>query len=610
MKKTLCFISACGFACALFAGARFKLLTPAEEKSYSAYTVHREVVHFLSRLQEIDPRLRVQVAGKTLERASENRYGRDILCGLVSDPRFPAASKLRVLLIASQHGDEQSGVEASLQLLKQIAEGRLDKLLERLDLIVFPQANPFGNEKNMRENEQGLDLNRDHSKLEAPETEALHRVFAELLPEVTFDMHEKGDDYYQVNVGTVTNSNIAAPIRDFSQKQILSGMEKELGEIPFHEYLIHSYIGDVSAAGARGPEPEKREPMMRYSTTDINDGRNSFGIFQTFSFIQEVASHGDELATYRERSGIQFAGLSAFLKTIYNHSSNIKALVAQCRSTQAAVQAIKLRTRYTRDPNEPVLEIKQFKENDVPAIGTAVRDIKKGERVSRSDIQRPERRSLVTEQIKNWFPRSEILLSRNRPAAYLFAAEREDVALLLARLGVQVYTLDSGGLLPAEGYRVDEVVPAADDYLAPDRIAVTPTALQLPVRKGDFYVPVSQPGSALICLLLEPESELGLLRYRSLKLVGGKERDLPLLSPEPGPQPAAGSLCLFPRLTGLDICQDIFSPCGRFSFSNYPTLLQVGLNSPSSISSDSRGTLYPSTRVPNRQRMSRRDGHR
>ena len=162
---------------------------------------------FLGRLQALDPRIKVYAVGRTLENASEGRVGRDILCCVVSDPQRKG-DKLLVQLQAAPHGNEQSGVDAVQKLLAQIVAGKLDFLLERMDLVIFPQINPYGNENNVRVNEQGLDMNRDHSKLETPGVEALHRVFAALLPEVTFDMHEKGDAYFKINLGTVTNLNI------------------------------------------------------------------------------------------------------------------------------------------------------------------------------------------------------------------------------------------------------------------------------------------------------------------------------------------------------------------------------------------------------------------
>ena len=48
--------------------------------------------------------------------------------------------------------------------------GELRPLLKSLNFLIMPQTNPYGNWFDRRENEQGLDLNRDHVKLESPES--------------------------------------------------------------------------------------------------------------------------------------------------------------------------------------------------------------------------------------------------------------------------------------------------------------------------------------------------------------------------------------------------------------------------------------------------------
>ena len=131
--------------------------------------------------------------------------------------------KPTILITASQHGNEHSGKEAALALIRDLAVGDLKPLLKQVNVLVMPQTNPFGNFVDKRPNEQGLDLNRDHVKLEAPSTRAIHAVFSRWMPEVTMDVHEKGYDYYRVNTGCVTNANIAAAIRRFSIDTDLQG---------------------------------------------------------------------------------------------------------------------------------------------------------------------------------------------------------------------------------------------------------------------------------------------------------------------------------------------------------------------------------------------------
>ena len=501
------------------------LTTPAEAKRFSTYTTYDEVLAFLSALAAADPRIRVGVAGHTLEGASQGARGRDFVCCRVASSPVPGAPrrKLRVMVTASQHGDEQSGVEAVLRLLRDVSAGRTNDLLRELELLVFPTANPWGTDRNRRENEQGLDLNRDHIKLEAPQTESMHRIFASWLPEVTYDLHEKGFDYYQVNVGTVTNLNIHPEIAAFSRRLILPAMEKQLIErsLTFHEYIIQSYSGDVSAAGVLLPDPGKREDLYRWSTTDINDGRNSYGIFGTFSFIQEIASRGD-LASYGERVGHQFEGLLAFLRTTAANAAAIQAIVSASRERLAQPAAgqgdVILRMEYVRDPAAPTLRIMRLSA-EPEALGTARRDIAKGEAVTSADLQAADGKRQAREKVLSaWYPRVEARLVRSRPAGYLIPADRAAVADLLVSLGVQVSIVDRGPTAAAQAYRLVAVTPAGADYLAPSAIQVEALPVSAGARNGDFFVSTSQPAAALIALLLEPESEFGLVRYGKFKL--------------------------------------------------------------------------------------------
>jgi hypothetical protein len=534
MKKTIvfCVISLMSF---LSVHAAVDLLTPAQERQYAAYTRYDDTVAFLGRLQALDGRIKVYAVGRTLENAAAGQVGRDILCCVVSDPQRKG-EKLLVQLQAAPHGNEQSGVDAVQQLLAAIVERKLDFLLERMDLVIFPQCNPYGSDHNVRANEQGLDMNRDHSKLETPGAEAMHRVFASLLPEVTFDMHEKGDAYHKINVGTVTNLNIDPRIGDYSHRVILPGVFKEAGATPACEYLIQTTMEDLPSSGAV-PEglANPGEEIFRLSTTDVNDGRNSFGIFNTFSFIQEISGNGD-IEQYRDRSRWAFEGLAAFLRTIYVHSREIQALTAQCRAdlalrarTVAAADLVHLRTIYARDPQQPVLKRKNYAKEDAAVIGYATRDLKAEEPLVRADLRRPGRQPrLVETEIASWYPRVESLITCARPLGYVVPGKCGDVISLLLKLGVKVYRFDRGGALAVEACQVDDIIQGTEDYIPPQRIAVSLRPLQVPLERGDCYVPLAQPAANLVPLLLEPQSDLGLIRFRAFNLAVEKGDIFPI----------------------------------------------------------------------------------
>ncbi len=400
----------------------------------------------------------------------------------------------------------------------------------------MPQSNPYGNWLDQRRNEQELDLNRDHVKLEAPEVEAVHRVFRTWMPEVTMDVHEKGDDYYRVSIGCVSNANIQPELQHFSRDTILAEVEEGLEKkgVTFHEYLITQRMGVDSSAGVnyRPEDQGQRETMKRYSTTDLNDGRNSLGIYESLSFIQEGASRHD-IETLRERTRWQYLGILFFSESIARHGQKINAMVRKFR-TQLIEKArlysdgdlVHLRMRYARDEKQPTLTIKKFERTEAPIRGILNKDKKAGDPLTRDDLDPypyPSRFKVVKEVVKNWFPGVEPTVSVSRPLGYIIPARHQDVVETLLHHGINVDLFQKDLLLEIEAYKVIDILPAKYDYLPPQTIDVAKTVLQTIIKKGDYFVSCTQEGANLIPCLLEPQSQYGFIRYWKFGLVPEKD---------------------------------------------------------------------------------------
>jgi hypothetical protein len=511
------------------------LPTPAENANYCEYTQYEAVVSFLSALQSRVPELGVATVGRSLP---TERYGaRDIFLAVLggkgaATPESLDRTKPTVLFTAAQHGNEQSAKEAVLWLLRDLAVGELKPLLAKVNVLVMPQTNPHGNFLNVRVNELDLDMNRDHVKVEAEGVRAIHRVFRAFRPEVTIDVHEKGDDYYQVSIGCVSNVNIAKGLQDFSRRVVLAEVGQALKKknFTFHEYLVTEDLGVDTSSGSARPEGGRgpREEMKRFSTTDLNDGRNSLGLFETLSFIQEGASRHD-LETLKARTTWQYNGLRAFLESVAAHAPEIRKMVVDLRAglleraaARAAGDSVHMRMKFARDPNEPELRLKRFERSAAPAGRVLRVDKKAGETVSPADFvpgTEPGGARVVDQVVKHWFPNVEPTLSVTRPRGYIVPGVRTDIVETLLALGVEVGVFEKDALVDAEVYRVAAVVPAELDYEAPSKIDVAAEAVRLPVRKGDFYVDAVQPAANLVPCLLEPQSEFGLIRYWKFKLV-------------------------------------------------------------------------------------------
>jgi len=540
----------------VLASSAVQVKTPAEEARYTKYTQNEDIAGFLSLLEVRSRELRIVIAGRTRE--VENYPAKDIFLAILTEegvklPKDLNRQKPTILYTASQHGNEQSAKEAALRLIRDMAVGDLKPLLKKINLLVIPQVNPYGNFFDIRQNEIGLDLNRDHVKLEGESTRAIHRVFQLYQPEVTMDVHEKGDDYYRVSVGCVSNLNIHQSLQDCSRQTIFSGIEKKLLKkgLTFHEYLVSEPLGVDTSSGARiFEEAAGREMMLRYSTTGLNDGRNSLGIYETLSFIQEGASRHD-LQTLEARTNWQYQGLRALAEIVADNPAEIIKLVADLRSgllkraeTKSESDPIHLKMEYVRDTNQPELVIRSFERSGSPIRGILKVDKKAGDYLMAEDITSypgPTSLKVITRTEKNWFPLVESRLKVTRPAGYIIPGRRTDLAEVLVQHGIKVQMLIRDDVVDAVAYKVAEIIPAAADYMAPRKIEVDSEKLSLPVKKGDFYVSCLQPAANLIPCLLEPQSEYGLIRYFKFRLV-----------PEPGNRYEIFRVDLVPALALVD----------------------------------------------------------
>ena len=533
------------------------LKTPSEESNFTRYSQNEDIARFLSAVDFLSKETIVQAIGKTKE--SRGFPSRDIFLCIINEegastPASLNRKKPTFLLIASQHGNEQSGKEAALGLIRDLGLGELKPLLNKMNFLIIPQSNPYGNWFDVRDNEIGLDMNRDHIKLEAEGAQAIHRIFRVWMPEVTMDVHEKGDDYYRVSIGCVSNINIQPKFEEFSRNIIFPRVAKNLEKkrLTFFEYLVSQEIGIDSSAGVRyRPEDVgQRERMTRYSTADINDGRNSLGIYETLSFIQEGASRHD-LATLPDRTNWQYFGIRFLAEAIAERGEEVLKMVNESRAAlleKAKIDSdddqVYIKMEYARDEKNPTLTLKRFENIESPIRGILKVDKKAGETLQASDIapypSPSARQKVVTEVVKNWFPGVVPKLSVARPLGYIIPEKCQDVVETLLNHGVTVEIFSRDKTVDIEAYQAAEVVPAKYDYLAPNKLEVEKKILQTVVKKGDFYVSCAQPAAHLIPLLLEPQCDFGLVRYWKYKLVPEKgnifafyrvvkSQDLPLI---------------------------------------------------------------------------------
>ena len=96
------------------------------------------------------------------------------------------------------HGDEESGADAIVSLLYDLADRDdcvVNRILRHAVVIVVPIQNPDGRERDIRRNGFAFDLNRDHFGRTQPETDGKLELMRRYPPLVLTDHHEFG--YYR-----------------------------------------------------------------------------------------------------------------------------------------------------------------------------------------------------------------------------------------------------------------------------------------------------------------------------------------------------------------------------------------------------------------------------
>jgi hypothetical protein len=458
--------------------------TPLKESGYTQLTSHTQINEHLAKLEAANNHISVGKFTSSVE-------GREIKKVTLNIPSN--GEKLKVLIFAQQHGNEQSGKEGALLVLEELASGRLNYLLESLDLVIIPQINPDGSEKNSRRNGNGMDLNRNHLVLTEPEVIALHSLFNDYKPHATLDVHEYfpyTDSWYKFGYykdfdeqfGVVTNPAVSKEIKEIADNLFLPYVEKHLTRkgFSFHNYIVG------------GPPDLDR---IRHSTVDINDGRQSFGIQNTFSVILEGKNGKDVYSENIERRAAgQAEAIKAFLNFCYNNTKMLRETV------------IKEREKLTNSKAGEKIAVRMEHVAGNAPLQLTLKSVHSG------------KDTVVT--VKNYHPLIKKLIEVEKPEAYLISKNDTELIGIMRRNFVQMEDYN-----PAEGdivsrYKIKNV----------DTIEIEETPVTVPLVEvekfenidglsGFYMIPVSQLKSNFLPLALEPQSQCGLATYENLKLL-------------------------------------------------------------------------------------------
>lgn len=439
-------------------------------------TSHREMMDFLKQLEQQSDVFDIEYPGAS-------NLGREIPVLFYPPKNLWKEENPTVMVFAQQHGNEPSGKEALLMFLQEISLQPGNRCFENLNLLLVPMVNPDGNEAHRRRNNNGEDLNRNHVILTEPETQLLHALFEKYRPHVTLDVHEYGGGSWLrqgyikdlgEQLGCLSNPAIPRELKDFALGKILwPTIESTRARgVKANRYLI-----------TRSSPNE----YVRHSTTDINDGRNSFGIQHTLSFILEGLNGWSKEDRIWQRGKHQLTLIRSFLTTCNENAGDIVSLVRNIREELDSnpPDSIVIEGTYSAEDSKPL---------DVTLIQTG--------NMREKTITLPDYRA-----------EPKAITSVKRPAGYIIEAPDEALLSLVKNHFFPHEILSSKKKFTVEEFRIS----GSDTLHHESRDTIIPAGAfhktKKTFSKGSLFIPTDNIRANQIVQTFEPRSFYGLSHY-------------------------------------------------------------------------------------------------
>jgi murein tripeptide amidase MpaA len=167
---------------------------------------------------------------------------------LFTSEELKAANKPLLLVINGIHSGEIEGKDASMILLREILITKeKEYLLDSMNIIVVPIFSVDGHERKSKYNRinqngpeemgwrttaQNLNLNRDWMKADAPEMQAMLKLFNRYIPDFIIDTHTtNGADYqYTVTYSVEWSKNMYHQTADWLGEKFVPFIENKVDE--------------------------------------------------------------------------------------------------------------------------------------------------------------------------------------------------------------------------------------------------------------------------------------------------------------------------------------------------------------------------------------------
>ena len=472
-------------------------ITYAEKTGYRETPRYQETVDYAKKLADGSPLIRYFSAGRSSE-------GREIplLVAAEGGDFDPAsarkAGKAVILIQAAIHAGESDGKDAGFALLRDIALFKDDRALLKDTVVLFiPIYNVDGHElfskynrinqngpeeMGFRANSANQNLNRDYMKADTHETRSWLTLWNIWSPDIFIDCHvtDGADFQYNITWEYARHQEAPAPLKAWMDRHYL---EKVVPETEEYGDLLSPYIQLADRNDlTRGMFTFIATPRFATGYTPL---RNRIGLL--------IEAHS--LKPYKSRVRGTYDLLKSMIAEV--SASKDSLIAANGEADRLASERGKthedfpLSLRLTREPTSRDFKGVSFTYEDSYASG--------GKKlVYGSDP--------VNVTIP-WYDTTQVSASVKAPTYYIVPAEWFEVIERLSFHGIGFERLNEAREIEVESYRFEDPKWASAPFEG--RITLTAKAVEITEMrlfpKGSAVVPVSQPASAVLIHLLEPD---------------------------------------------------------------------------------------------------------
>lgn len=505
-------------------------LTRAERTNFQETSRYDDVVAFLDTLKRLEgSQIFVGDIGKTSE-------GRAIPYVVASRPRVTTAAEAKrlnrpiVYIQGDIHGGEVDGKEAALAMLRELTADKTPNVLDSLVLVVVPIYNADGNDKlgpqatnraeqdgpalvGQRANGQGLDLNRDYVKADAPETRASLRMFDQWDPDVFVDLHTTDGTYTGYALTYAGSLSPAAKYTGpFTMDTLLPAVRRNLLARERIQTFDYGNV-ETPAGGPRGWYTYDARP--RYGT-------NYYGVRGRIGILVESYSHDP----FRTRIASSYAFMGELLSLLaangeqivqVSHEADRKTIVGG--TTPAEAPYVSLRSEFTQRPRTGDIILEDLAR--LPDSTEKLPGVKRG--YKRVGMFHTERMPI--------FDRFQSTLDRRMPVAYAFGPDQQALIARLQLQGIYVEQLVDTLSVAAERFTIDSLIRNPREYQGhhEERVEGLWSSFATTLPKGTYIVREAQARAILAMYLLEPESDDGYVTWNIMDDWIGPRKTYPVL---------------------------------------------------------------------------------